>query len=146
MEDGETKPAPCPFCGHLDTKLPRHLKRVHPDEPEVIQLKNLEKPDSTKKVKFCDLKEDEKAREVERKRKVQSIMQELRRRGLAKHNKTVYLEGEGALIPGKRAKKEDAGKKLYLACVQCFKLINAEGLANHVRRLCAKRGPYNPLR
>ena len=106
----------CFYCGKFQTKLPRHLFRIHGDEKLVVEAINLPKRSKERNIK----------------------LEEIRRKGEYIRN-IEALRNNTTVCPVRRSFKNPNAE--LLPCEFCFGFFNARRLHKH-RETCFLRGIY----
>ncbi|XP_018017213.1 uncharacterized protein LOC108673848 [Hyalella azteca] len=94
---------PCPFCQKKVHQLPRHLKIVHRNEPEIQHL-NVYSPE--KKIRY---------------------LTQLRKRGIFQHNKKIATAGRTDFI----CEQSSSGTSRPQFCTSCKGFYNRKSIARH---------------
>ena len=115
--NGVHRSAPCYFCGHWNTKMNRHLKARHRDEPEVIEIMSIGLSDSAAEIQH---------------------IHRLRNLGMHQHNVKVLKEGHGNFFVARVAESSIKSPEDYLPCEYCWCYVSKARYCGHYCKLRAE--------
>lgn len=103
-----TKRQFCIYCQKSNTKIARHLERMHSTETDVAYALSFPK----------------------RSKRRHMLLEQLRKKGNYQHNIEVIRSGNGDIVMQKRTKRKRSAKE-YLPCQYCLAFFLREGLEKH---------------
>ncbi|XP_058255761.1 uncharacterized protein si:ch211-266o15.1 isoform X2 [Hemibagrus wyckioides] len=103
-----TKKQFCVYCQKSNTKIARHLERMHSNETDVAYALSFPKKSKRRHM----------------------LLEQLRKKGNYKHNIEVIRNGNGDIVMQKQTKRKRSAKE-YLPCQYCLAFFLREGLEKH---------------
>lgn len=110
----------CLFCANPESKMSRHLERIHSDKPEVAAVFQFAK----------------------RSKERYKIWNRLINQGNFLHNKEVLKTGKGLLVSRQRPRKTQEARD-FLHCLYCRGFFRKKTLAKHMKLCPEKEGKEN---
>jgi hypothetical protein len=112
----------CVYCNKLFAKLPPHLEKQQPNEPDVAKLISSKTPSARK-----------------------DILKHIRNLGSHKHNSKVLKKGEGELLVVYRQKTSNPAEK-YVPCPHCTGYYKTDQLWKHSRSCNKSTASQRPFK